>query len=193
MSLGAPRPRDGERGFTLAAVLVILSILMVFVAYTVPQQWSLIMQREREYQTIFVMEQYAAAISEFNKRNGGLPTSLDQLEEFNNPRVLRQRWPNPLSGEEDWILVPPGTQPGGAPQPDEGQPGQPLETTNPGLSGSSEHTGPFVGVRPPQSGESIVEYDGASSYEDWLITTETIAARNLPQGQNPQPNPNPNP
>ena len=192
------RHRQGERGFTLAAVLVIVSILMLVVAYTVPRHWKGVMQREREHQTLFVMEQYARAITEFNRRNGALPTSMDQLEDFNNPRVLRQRWVNPLSGEDDWILVPPGTQPGGAPgaaqpgQPQTTQPGQPPQTRPPGLSGSGEYSGPFVGVRPPQSGESIVEYKGENNYEDWLITSETMMAEQQQQQQGqPQQTPQP--
>src|SRR5258706_8995744 len=50
-----PRPRDratAENGFTLAGVLVIMTIMMIFVAYTVPRQWSTIMKRERERETI---------------------------------------------------------------------------------------------------------------------------------------------
>ena len=64
------RTSDGERGFTLAGLIVILTIIMIFLAYTVPRQWSAIMQRERERQTIFVMKQYARCIYEFQKTKG---------------------------------------------------------------------------------------------------------------------------
>jgi hypothetical protein len=30
--------------------------------------------------------------------------------------------------------------------------------------------GPFVGVRPPKTGESILEYRGVKSYEQWSYT-----------------------
>lgn len=184
---------------TLAALLAALTVIMVVVAYTVPKQWSKVMQRERELQTLFVMEQYARAIQEFNARAGGLPTSLDQLEEFNSPYVLRHRWANPLSGEEDWILVPPGTQPGG--QPGQAQPGQPQPArpggspTNPGQAfpgqgNGGEYVGPFVGVRPPQTGPAIVFYREAENYEDWLITSETLA-QDRQQGQPGQQQPQP--
>src|SRR4051812_15115460 len=51
-----------EHGFTLAGVLVICTIVMIFVVYTVPRQWSVIMKREREKQAMFVMKQYARSI-----------------------------------------------------------------------------------------------------------------------------------
>src|ERR1700704_4565553 len=69
------RLRASEDGFTLAGVLVILTVIMVFVAYTVPRQWSEVMNRERDKQTIFVMRQYARAIREWTKRHGGSPVS----------------------------------------------------------------------------------------------------------------------
>src|SRR5436305_11890178 len=81
--------RRGEQGFTLAALILILTIMMVFVAYTVPRQWSTVMQREREKQTIFAMRQYARAIYGFQKKNGALPTSMDQLIQARQPRWLR--------------------------------------------------------------------------------------------------------
>src|SRR4051812_6106093 len=100
-----------ERGFTLAGLIVIMTIISIFVAYTVPRQWSMILQRDRDRQTIFIMKQYARAILEWQKRHGGLPTSLDQLKEARSPRFVRGKkgeWIDPLTGEVDWVLVPPG-------------------------------------------------------------------------------------
>ena len=56
-ALGSPR----SEGFTLAALIVILTIIAIIIAYTVPEQWSMIMKRERDRQTIFLMKQYARA------------------------------------------------------------------------------------------------------------------------------------
>jgi len=36
-----PAPRASDSGFTLAGVIVIMTIISVFVAYTVPKQWSI--------------------------------------------------------------------------------------------------------------------------------------------------------
>jgi uncharacterized membrane protein YgcG len=86
-----------------------MTIMAMILAYTVPQQWSMVMKRERDRQTIFLMKQYARSIRNWQRRHGGLPTSLKQLQDARAPRMLRGdgKWVMPLSGkEEDWILVP---------------------------------------------------------------------------------------
>ena len=108
---------SGEAGFTLAAVLVALIVISIFIAYTVPRQWSRILQRERDKQTIFVMKQYARAILEFETTHGTAPATLDQLKEARKPRLVRgasAEWADPLTGKVDWVLIPPNT--GTAPQ-----------------------------------------------------------------------------
>jgi type II secretory pathway pseudopilin PulG len=111
-------PRDASRvsraqeGFTLAALLVILTIISVVIAYTVPQQWSIVMKRERDRQTIFIMKQYARAILNWQMKHANTaPTTLEQLHEARTPRMIRgngKPFICPLTGsEEDWILVPP--------------------------------------------------------------------------------------
>ena len=82
-----------EKGFTLAGVIVLLTIVMIFAAYTVPRQWSAILQRDRDRQTLFIMKQYALAISRFQDRNKTWPVSMDQLKEARQPRFLRRGKP----------------------------------------------------------------------------------------------------
>lgn len=167
-----------ERGFTLAGVLVICTVLMVFVAYTVPRQWSIIMKREREKQTMFVMKQYARSIKAFQTKNNALPTSLDQLKKARLPRMIRGvngEWNDPLTGKVDWQLVPPSvgqqprtiTNPSNPPPTQTGtaQQSQPIPTT------PKDYVGPFIGVRPPIEGESLLQLNGAQRYEEWLYTT----------------------
>src|SRR5512140_1880092 len=117
------RPEPAQRGFTLAGLLVILTVMAVVLAYTVPQMWSDVLRRERDLQTIWTMKQYARAIAEFQRRRQALPVSLDQLKEQNKPRVLRRLYPDPLTGEMDWILIPAGTAVPGAPAPGTPAPG----------------------------------------------------------------------
>src|SRR5258708_10929560 len=74
-----------EAGFTLAALVVLLTIIAIMVAYTVPRMWSKVLQRDRDQQTLFVMKQYARAINEVQKKHG-LPISLDQLKQARSPR-----------------------------------------------------------------------------------------------------------
>jgi len=205
--------RRSERGFTLAGVLVVLTVLMVFVAYTVPKQWSRLMQRERERQTIYAMQQYARAIREFNKRHQAYPVSIDQLKEARLPRFIRNKgeFVDPLTGQVDWLIIPasaapttnavsPGGGLGGArgENPTGGgtgnsntnnNTGSKTSTTEPGGVPSDPNTppggqnglqgiplkdyagGPFIGVRPAKTGDSMIEFRGAKSYEQWSYTS----------------------
>src|SRR6187549_10681 len=102
------RTFKGQEGFTLAALIVILTIIAMVIAFTVPEQWSMIMGRERDKQTIFLMKQYARAIRSWSQKNGGMPTSLDLILDARRPRMIRGtgKWACPLTGkEDDWILV----------------------------------------------------------------------------------------
>jgi len=193
---------SGERGFTLAGLIVIMTIISVVVAYTVPRQWSMIMQRDRERQTIFIMKQYARAIMEWQKRHGGLPTSLDQLKDARSPRYIRgpkSEYIDPLTGEVDWIMVPPGAvqqQPqqtlgGGTVNGPNNPPTNTTGNNTPGGLGNfnpqaspKDYVGPFVGVRPNKSGKSMLTLNGADQYDQWSYTVidlqNEIAIRNNP-------------
>ena len=184
----------GQEGFTLAALIVILTIISIVVAYTVPTQWSLVMRRERDRQTIFLMKQYARGIMEWQKKHQSPPTSLKQLREAREPRFLRgaEEWPNPLTGsEEDWILVPPQaliaaggpTPPGAPPQPP--QPPVPAPTGQPGmLTGTKlnkeasppDYEGPFVAVRPKATGKSLIALNGVEVYDEWVYSVQDLQA-----------------
>lgn len=195
----APGGPHSEAGFTLAALIVILTIISIVVAYTVPTQWSLVMRRERERQTVFLMKQFARGIAEWERKHQGLPTSLDQLREAKQPRMLRGngKWPMPLTGrEDDWIMVPAnaieavaggvagtpipgGGQPGigvGRPNPqvppNPQQPGQPTKL-NPDAS-PKDYVGPFVAVRPNASGPSLLKLNGAEDYSQWVYTLQDL-------------------
>lgn len=140
--------RPSEAGFTLAALLVILTIIMVTVAYTVPPMWSKVVQRDRDKQTLFIMKQYARAIRTFQEKHGGTtPTSLDQLKEARSPRVIRGttgEWADPLTGKVDWILVPPSAIQNPAAIGGSGNPAEPNwnpNPTNPAYKTDTSQTG----------------------------------------------------
>ena len=147
------RISKGQEGFTLAALLVILTIMSIIVAFTVPEQWSMVMKRERDRQTIFMMKQYARSILNWQQKHGALPTGLEQLEKARLPRFVRydKRPPMPITGSpEDWIMVPPGAveqQPGMNPgmNPGGGTTGT-TGTTSTGI------TSPWNRVNPPPGG-----------------------------------------
>ena len=160
--------RHSERGFTLAGVIVIMTIMMIIVAYTVPRQWSTIVQRDRELQTIAIMKQYAKAIDAFEAKNHALPVSVNQLKEARQPRFLRGKgeYPDPLTGENDWLIVTQAA--GGGPTPVPGNP--PTATPPPGIPMKDYAGGPFVGIKPGKNGNSLIEFMGSSKYEEWRYT-----------------------
>jgi type II secretory pathway pseudopilin PulG len=196
--------RTRQEGFTLAALIVILTIMSIIVAFTVPEQWSMVLKRERDRQTIFLMKQYARGILAWQLKHNSPPLSLEQLQEARSPRLLRGtgKWPCPITGKEgDWILVPatailaPGVPP--IPSPNEDiiggnsarDPSAGPQTTgrlNAQLS-PEDYTGPFVAVRPKAKGKSFIAFNGAETYEEWVYTvmdlTNEIAARNMPMPQ----------
>ena len=195
------RTSNRESGFTLAGLIVILTIIMIFAAYTVPRQWSAIMQRERERQTIFVMKQYARSIFEFQKTKGAAPVKLDQIKEARLPRYIRGvkgEYEDPLTGKVDWILVPAGAVTRTV------DPATGKQSTNfNGAASPKDYVGPFIGVRPPVTGKSYLSLNGADTYEAWVYTVDdlkneinlrTMQPQTQPQqGGAPPPNPNPPP
>lgn len=192
-----------QEGFTLAALLVILTVISIVVAYTVPEQWSLIMKRERDRHTIFLMKQYARGIMAFQaKHNNTAPVSLEQLQEARKPRMLRGngKWPCPLTGsDEDWILVPPtalipanAPQPNSPLQPTDPKVNAPRTPTNPGVpavtpdgrpamklnkeASPKDYVGPFVAVRPNAEGKSFIALNGIEDYSEWVYTVDDLRA-----------------
>ncbi len=196
---GRRRNSTSESGFTLAAVIVLATIVMIFAAYTIPRAWSTIMKRERERQTIYAMQQYAKAITAFRLKNGNVyPTSPQQLKDAKQPRLIRGlkgELVDALTGEVDWLVIPQsaaaslpqrntgGTQngpPGGAPPPPPPPPPPGTDTSGtnpnapPGLPGipiKDYAGGPFIGVRPNAHGKSLTSFYGADTYETWFYTT----------------------
>ena len=182
-----PVSRRGERGFTLAGLIVLMTITAIFIAFTVPQQWSKVMARERDQQTLFAMKQYARAIAAFQQKNGGaLPVSLDQLKQARTPRYLRGNGELicPLTGKADWIVIPASAaQPGAQPNPGgqaqgpgglvvgfRGQQPQPPVQQQQRQGQQGQMVGPIAGVRPNKTGESFLQPNGATSYEQWSYT-----------------------
>jgi type II secretory pathway pseudopilin PulG len=186
----------GQEGFSLAALIVILTIIAVTIAYTVPGQWSMVMKRERDRQTIFLMKQFARGILRWQtKHNNTAPVSLQQMQDARKPLMLRGggKWPCPLTGnEEDWILVPaqavapdgqvipgagtsqrtnPVTNPQQAQQP--GGAGAQPSKLNKELS-PKDYVGPFVGVRPNATGKSFIALNGAEDYSEWVYTVDDL-------------------
>src|SRR5260370_11643696 len=167
--------RAGERGLTLAGLIVIMTLMMIIVAYTVPRQWSTIVQRDRELQTIYTMKQFAKAIDAFEtKNNHVLPVSLSQLKDARQPRFLRGKGEllDPLTGQADWLIITQAA--GGGPtavSPVRGANPIPSPATAPAGSPMQDYAGgPVGGIRPATNGDSLITFMGSSKYEEWKYT-----------------------
>jgi len=113
---------NGEGGYALVALLVVMSLLALFAmsaALNVKQQ----AQREREKEAIFRGEQVADAIRSFYRSRGGqgvnsLPTNMDQLLEgiqipgrTKKLQILRTAAAkDPLSSSGEWKPIAPTSQ-----------------------------------------------------------------------------------
>jgi len=116
----AARKRDREQGYTLVALLALMTVLALFALAAAPgiRQQA---QREREIETIFRGEEVADAIRIYysynqNRARTGdtaLPTSIDQLLEgvtsgTKKVQILRASAArDPLSDDGEWKLVRP--------------------------------------------------------------------------------------
>ena len=108
----AAHARDGERGYTLVALLAVMAILALVLTEAAPslQQQA---QREREQEAIARGEEVAEAIYLYTRAMGHLPTSMDDLTKGITPPgsiktiyiLRREAARDPLSSSGEWKLV----------------------------------------------------------------------------------------
>jgi hypothetical protein len=95
----------GDDGYLLVGAVVAIFLVMLALsvgAASVAKQ----LQREREVETVHRANEYVRAIRVFYRKNGNrYPTTIEQLENTNNQRFLRQRFADPLTGKPDWRLI----------------------------------------------------------------------------------------
>ena len=96
--------RNGERG----SALLIVFLFAAFVAIMLYKEMPDVMfeaQRQKEQVLIDRGDEYKHAIKLFYRRNQSFPTSLDQLDKFNNIRYIRHRFKDPMTGKDEWRLI----------------------------------------------------------------------------------------
>ncbi len=120
--------RVAQRGYTLAALMIMIMVMSITLAVAAPS-WTNFVQREKEAEAIFRGMQYAEAIRVFQQRHGRLPTNLEELIKV-EPRSIRQLFPNPLNESGKWGLLMQSQTPRG-----QGQGGQ---NRGAGAGGSAE-------------------------------------------------------
>ncbi len=101
------KPRNvgpAEAGYVLAAVIIMLAILMIFLAAAVPKVRKDI-QRDQELETMHRGKQYIRAVQLYYRKFRRFPPNVDALEDTNLQRFLRKRYLDPLTGQDDWVPV----------------------------------------------------------------------------------------
>ena len=93
-----------DRGFTLAAIMIFMMALSIFMAVAVPA-YRMQAQRELEEELIFRGQEYVRAIQKYQRRFGIYPPSIEALMETNGLRFLRRQYTDPITGEGFRLLT----------------------------------------------------------------------------------------
>jgi type II secretory pathway pseudopilin PulG len=171
----------------MAALLVGMSVMAVLISVAMPV-WQTAVRRERETELVFRGEQYAHAITLYQRRFAGtFPPSVDVLVQ---QRFLRRKYTDPITGSDFRLLYSTGNQ---LPTPGAGAgqgTSQGRSGTPPAPAGRVSGRGPtqpqtasvarggIVGVTSTSDTESLREYNGRGRYNEWLF--QATQATNQP-------------
>jgi type II secretory pathway pseudopilin PulG len=91
--------QHGERGFMMVALLVLLAVMAIMLGAALPA-WNTMARREREAELVFRGEQYARAITLFQRQYAGaFPPSIDALLNGDR-RFLRKKYKDPITNDD---------------------------------------------------------------------------------------------
>lgn len=161
--------RRAERGFTLAAMVVTMAVMAVFLTVAV-QTATFQRKREMEEELIFRGQQMVEGVRLFRARFGRFPLSLEEMYKA-KPPCLRRKWVDPITGKADWVPIFLGQEGQGvAPGPRGGAAPTPTPTPRSGFGGgvpSPEARGPIIGFSSRSCESSIKMYEGRTRHCDW--------------------------
>src|SRR5271166_1840263 len=98
------RRQRRDSGAMLLAILFMMA-MMVITALAVAPAFVQQAKRDHEEEMIHRGTEYARAIRKYYKRFGRYPANLEQLENTNQIRFLRQRYKDPLAKDGQWKLL----------------------------------------------------------------------------------------
>ena len=178
---------SGEAGYTLAIFVMVIAIMAIMMAAAV-EIVSFQAQREKEAELIFRGQQYVEGIRLYQKKYGRYPMRMKELWEA-DPKVLRQKWTDPITGSDKWGIVFQGqegqelTVPGGRGP-------RPTPTRTPVFErqreNEGEKVGPIMGVYSRSTETSIKVYEGRTQYDMWKFVLKAPAPPGLPPNEGNQ-------
>jgi type II secretory pathway pseudopilin PulG len=201
MRSGDPAGDPAERGVTLVALVMIVTVLNILIAAALPL-WSTRIRRDKEQELIARGFQYAEAIRVFQTRFGRLPNRLEELIEV-EPRSIRQLWDDPIAGDNGWaVLV---ELPGAGLLALDSRTGQPIAPVDldgdgkpdqlpqpaPPPGGGRPVLGPIHGVKCRISGQAFQTLFESDDHGEWEFTVEMLQnsiAKPGPTGLPPRTN-----
>jgi type II secretory pathway pseudopilin PulG len=168
--------RRGDRGYAMAALLVMVAVLTVLMSIAMPV-WRHEAQREKEEELVFRGLQYVRAIRLYQAKTRALPPTIDALVQGH---YLRKKYKDPITNG-DFVPIGAAGAPGQV-----GQAGQPNQPGRGGRAGggmtqprppqsqpsqfgpeSGGAQGGIIGVLSKSTAESIRVYQGRTHYNEW--------------------------
>ncbi len=174
-----------NRGYTLVALMVGLTVMAILIAAVLPMA-SAESQRDKEAELIFRGFQYAEGIRTFHRRYGRYPNTLKEMFEM-RPRTLRKLWKDPMTNSDKWGLITAAGAPatmGGAVPPGSGFVPTPAPTPTPsvfpsamGGPGNDQPPGPIMGVYSTSKKKGYRQFSGRENYNEWRFTEQTLLSQ----------------
>ena len=168
-----------DRGYAMAALLVGMSVMGVVLGAVLPS-WSTLARRERETELVFRGQQYARAVTLFQRKfAGAYPPNLDILLK---QKFLRKQYKDPVTND-DFQLIPVGdpralqaaasATPGGpaGSAPVQGRGGPPLSAQQPQPAGATAGApgAGIQGVVSKSAETSLRVFNGRTKYNEWVF------------------------
>ncbi|HVO60012.1 MAG TPA: hypothetical protein VMT53_03710 [Terriglobales bacterium] len=96
-------PSHREQGYILLTLMFLATLIILSLVALAPQITQQV-KRDQEEEMIHRGVQYARAIQHFYKKTGRYPVRLEELDDFNNVRFLRQHYKDPITGKDFKLL-----------------------------------------------------------------------------------------
>ncbi len=96
--------RNSRGGYVLVALLAASAVVLVTLALALPRM-AVQSQRVKEEMLIYRGKQYQRAIMLYYREHKKYPEELDDLEDTDGVRYLRNRYKDPLTGQDEWRIV----------------------------------------------------------------------------------------
>ena len=188
---GRERGKKAAAGYNLVMLMVLLAVLNIVIAASLPA-WSGVIRQEKEEELVFRGLQYAEAIRVFQNRFQRPPIRLEELIEV-EPRSIRQLWKDPMTENGKWALIPlqgpPTLEMQNPVESEDGRKGEVTDDKGGEDEGESEEEeggfgvpgkggevqiGPLKGVHSKSRKTSFLIFNGKDRYDEWWFTVDLL-------------------